>query len=167
MFVPKHKPKTPSDTPRAPGSSACTVSARHKYNRAIAKLLYPEAFQDYWRPQTRGDCAKVPRPCPYIGCRYSTYLDVTEHGSLKYNHPGEQPWQIPADQSCALDIADGPELTLERTGQVLNFTRERTRQVQEAVYEYVRGGIVHLRILAEDEPEPPRPLPDRSPSPHE
>lgn len=28
------------------------------------------------RPRTRGDCFRLPRPCPFVGCRHHLYLDV-------------------------------------------------------------------------------------------
>lgn len=164
MVVPEHMPQTPSC---APGPKTFAYQRYAAWERRLAHLLYPEASTPYWRPRTRADCKDVPRPCPYIGCRYHLYLEVTQFGSIKYNKPGEQPWDIDPANSCALDIADREELTLERTGAVLNVTRERTRQVQEALYETVRHGVVHLRILTEDDPEDPRPLPDRSPRSHE
>lgn len=58
---------------------------------------------DHWRPQTRGDCASVPRPCPYVGCRH--HLDNDEHDAghdvritidrLNEHRP-----------SCSLDVAE-------------------------------------------------------------
>lgn len=88
----------------------------------IGTLLYPERF--YWRPKTRGDCKTIQRPCAYIGCKYHLYLD--EH---KGNVSTLDSWEM--KKSCALDIADAGEHTLEEIGDILNVTRERVRQIQD------------------------------------
>ncbi len=84
----------------------------------------------YWRPRIRADCAKVPRPCPYVGCRYSMYLDVAETGSIIFNFPHLTPEQMPVDRSCALDLAERGGMTLEQVGVAQALTRERVRQVE-------------------------------------
>lgn len=93
----------------------------------IGALLYPE--RSYWRPQTRGDCANVARPCPYVSCKYHLYIDVNPNtGSIKVNFPDLEVWEI--QQSCALDVAQSGGITLEEVGEILNLTRERIRQVE-------------------------------------
>ena len=88
------------------------------------------ADEPYDRPKTRADCASVPRPCPYVGCKYSLYLDVTETGSMIFNFPHLEPGQMPANQSCALDLAERGAMTLEDIAVVTNLTRERIRQIE-------------------------------------
>jgi hypothetical protein len=88
------------------------------------------ADEPYDRPTTRADCARVPRPCPYVGCKYSLYLDVTETGSMIFNFPHLEPGQMPAKQSCALDLAERGAMTLEDIAVVTNLTRERIRQIE-------------------------------------
>jgi hypothetical protein len=103
----------------------------------IGALLYPE--RTYWRPRTRADCAKVPRPCPYVSCKYHLYIDVNPlTGSIKINFPDLEVWEL--EHSCALDVAQQGGITLEEVGEILNLTRERIRQVE------VRG----LMRLAEE-----------------
>ncbi len=80
------------------------------------------------RPSTRGDCAKIPRPCPFVSCIYNLYLDITRKGSLKLNFPDLEPSEMPL--SCALDIAEYGGCTLQEVGDVLNITRERVRQIE-------------------------------------
>lgn len=80
------------------------------------------------RPRTRGDCARGPRPCPWVGCRHHLYLEVNpQTGSIAIRHAGG-----PEDlaQSCSLDVADEGGVTLEVVGGLLNITRERVRQVE-------------------------------------
>ncbi len=98
---------------------------------------------DDWRPTTRADCAQVDRPCPYVGCTMHLYLDVSERtGAIKLNFPDIDPLDLPADASCALDIADGGARILEEAGALMNFTRERTRQVEI-------GALARIRRNAE------------------
>ena len=97
------------------------------------------------RPRTRAECAGVQRPCPYVSCRHSLYLDVNpETGAIKLNFPTREPWEMPADASCALDVAERGGMTLEDVGTLTNLTRERVRQVE------THGAHVMRCTLAED-----------------
>lgn len=89
------------------------------------------------RPRARGDCAGVPRPCPFVSCRHHLFLDVTPSGGLKLNYPHLEPDEMA--ESCVLDVADRGASTLEEAGELLRLTRERIRQVE------VRG-LLHLRM---------------------
>jgi Sigma-70, region 4 len=90
---------------------------------------------------TRGDCVDGPRPCPWVGCKYSLFLDVTLAGSLKLNFPADTLDGLVDNlftikHSCALDVAggksgDGDGVTLEDVGAMMNVTRERIRQMEE------------------------------------
>lgn len=93
----------------------------------IGALLYPE--RTYWRPKSRGECANVSRPCPYVSCKYHLYIDVNPAtGSIKINFPDLEVWEL--QHSCALDVAQSGGITLEEVGEILNLTRERIRQVE-------------------------------------
>ncbi len=93
----------------------------------IGALLYPE--RSYWRPKSRGECANVARPCPYVSCKYHLYIDVNPAtGSIKINFPDLEVWEL--QHSCALDVANTGGITLEEVGEILNLTRERIRQVE-------------------------------------
>ena len=61
------------------------------------------------RPVKRADCIGGCRPCPYVGCKFNTYLDVNEKGGIRFNWPGKEPHEVPADQSCVLDMIDRPQ----------------------------------------------------------
>lgn len=99
-------------------------------------VSYPE---DAARPRTRGECEAASRPCPWVSCRYHLYLDVTRKGSLKLNFPDLEPWELP--QTCALDVADRGEATLDQVGEAMNLSRERVRQLeQDTVRELGRSG---------------------------
>lgn len=86
----------------------------------------PEA---YWRPKTRGDCANVPRPCPYAGCKFNLYLDPLKGGNIRATFPDIEPGDM--KESCALDIADRGGATLEEVAACLNVTRQRIEQAEK------------------------------------
>ena len=96
----------------------------------IGKLLYPET--GYKRPRTRSECLDLPRPCPFVACPFNLYLDVNpKTGSIKYNFPDIEPDQMV--ESCALDVAARGGQHLETIAISMNMTRERVRQIEEAV----------------------------------
>lgn len=110
---------------------ARTESMRRLSKTAIRRgaMLYPE--RNYPRPRTRGDCVDMERPCPYVACRYHMALDVDPiRGSVKLNFPSLALHEM--SETCALDVADRGGLTLEAVGDLLNVTRERLRQIEEA-----------------------------------
>ena len=82
------------------------------------------------RPRVWGDCGGYGGgACPWVGCRYHLYLDVREGtGTIQYNFPGVEPEELEA--TCALWVAEGGGVTLERVGELLNLTRERARQIE-------------------------------------
>ncbi|HVI03103.1 MAG TPA: sigma factor-like helix-turn-helix DNA-binding protein [Enhygromyxa sp.] len=124
-------------------SRAKTIAMKRltKEELRIGALLYPE--KSYWRPATRGECANVARPCPYVSCKYHLYIDVNPRtGSIKINFPDKEVWEL--QHSCALDVAQQGGITLEEVGEILNLTRERIRQVE------VRG-LMKLKEAGGDE----------------
>lgn len=115
------------------------------------------------RPRTRADCLNGPRPCPWVSCRHHLYLDVNRKGNLLFNFPDVEPEEMEKlPSTCALDVADEGAATLERTGELMNLTRERVRQVEhrvmhrvertapEALRETARegGGMIGLSHIA-------------------
>jgi hypothetical protein len=95
------------------------------------------------RPRTRGDCEDGQRPCAWVRCRHNLYLDITRAGSIQFNFPDREPEDMPADFSCALDVADNSGATLEDVGEIMNLTRERVRQIEErGLVRLQRGGAL-------------------------
>jgi hypothetical protein len=116
-----------------------------------AELKALGADEPYDRPKTRGDCANVPRPCPYVACKFSLYLDVSETGSIILNFPHLEPGEMHPDQSCALDLADRGAMTLEDIAVVTNLTRERIRQVElKALIRRARPAAIEMGLGPED-----------------
>jgi len=108
---------------------ARTISIRRlsKTELNLGRMMYPE--EQYWRPQSRGECTDMERPCPFVSCKYHLYIDVHPvRGSIKINFPDLEVWEM--TDTCALDIADRGGITLEEVGEIMNLTRERVRQVE-------------------------------------
>ena len=81
-------------------------------------------------PVTRADCANVPRPCPWVGCRHNMFFEISRSGSLVFLHGVTDPLDVPPDKSCCLDmIAAHGQLTLAQIGDAWHITRERIRQL--------------------------------------
>jgi hypothetical protein len=105
--------------------------ARKKLTREdlrVGAIMYPPV-EGVTRPRTRGECVDAPRPCPFVACSKHLYLDINpETGSIKLNFPSLEPWEL--RESCSLDVADRGAITLEETGELMNLTRERVRQLE-------------------------------------
>ncbi len=95
-------------------------------DRKLLRALYPDTNHE--RPATRGDCVDGVRPCPYVGCKFNLYLDVTPNGNITLNFPRLEPDEI--GESCALDCAEDGGRTLDAIAQDLAVTRERVRQIE-------------------------------------
>jgi hypothetical protein len=119
------------------------VSIHVRKLRTLNKLerdKYPEVYSGYWRPIIREDCRGVERPCPFVGCRHNLYLDVNRTGALKMNFPHLEPWEMPPDKSCALDIAEEEgEITFDHLGLLMNMCKERISQYVEKVVGILKG----------------------------
>ncbi len=95
----------------------------------LGRVMFPPV--DEPRPTTRSDCEagiNDQRPCPWVGCSHHLYLEITEAGSIKIVFPDKEPWELA--ETCSLDVADRDGATLEEVGALMNFTRERTRQIE-------------------------------------
>lgn len=107
-----------------------TINVRHitKRELELGKLLYRD--EGLARPRHRSDCINGPRPCPWVACKFSLFLDVVgpHRRSIKLNFPDLEPDEM--TESCSLDVADRGGATLERVGALMNMTRERVRQIE-------------------------------------
>ena len=112
-----------SDHPRRLKPNNCLILLRD------VEPEEPEPLVELARPRVRADCVEVPRPCPFVGCRYNLYLDVSSYGALRSNFTEWDPDGLDPSM-CALDHAEQGGLTLEQVGQICNLTRERVRQLE-------------------------------------
>lgn len=115
------------------------------------------------RPLTRADCIDGPRPCPWVGCKYHLLIDVKDKGGMVVNFDGglrtistrraiDEEWMDSAvdrletmKHTCALDVADLGEHTLEEVGELYGLTRERIRQMVDVSLESLKESMTKLR----------------------
>lgn len=122
-------PRSKTWNPHRPYSADESVRMNRRHLRLVSAMMSDaDRAALAQRPVTRADCADVPRPCPWVGCHWHLYLDVSARGAIKFNFPHLQPEDMA--ESCALDVADRGPHRLEDVGQIINVTRERVRQIQ-------------------------------------
>lgn len=96
------------------------------------------------RPATRRECLpggrNEARPCPYVSCSAHLALEVhPRFGSIKTNFADIETM----GETCALDVADRGEATLEEVGTLMNLTRERVRTIEaEAIATLAERGPI-------------------------
>jgi hypothetical protein len=119
----------PASTRRALRRRSIRVARATREERAFALLRAHELEETRERPRARHECENGPRPCPFVACRYHLYLDVSPNtGTIKLNFPELEVWEL--GETCALDVAANGGHSPERTGALLNVTRERVRQIE-------------------------------------
>lgn len=146
-WEPEEEPPTPSPQ-RDPKKGKrkrlrlpCTV---HPYRLKLLNRTEEREDFEYTRPETRGECEKGIRPCPFVSCKYNLYLDV-DFDSLRLNFPDLEPEEM--IESCALDIADRePTPTLEVIGDATNLSRERIRQIETRAFALLRPRAERLDL---------------------
>lgn len=76
----------------------------------MSEKTYPDE-----KPKYRAECHDMPRPCPFVSCRYHLQLDVSKHGfkgkktGLLVQLRSDPSTWTAETKTCALDIADaGP-----------------------------------------------------------
>lgn len=150
--------QTPTPAPRTEPLLERRPGPRSKVEKVSLKLIQQEYVHEPddhllpRLPKTRAECASVPRPCPFISCRYHLFLDVTKTGSIRYNFPGLDPSELSPRGSCALDIADAGPQTYTSLSKILNVTRERVRQLLDAMIKpaRMRKRLLRKRINPDD-----------------
>ncbi len=108
-----------------PRPRTMSPAALRRWRRHIGRA----ASADHPRPATRADCRTGPRPCPYVGCRHHLYLETKPTGAITVSWPHLEPWEIP--ETCALDVAECGQHTLDEIGDLLNLSWERVRKIEK------------------------------------
>ncbi len=127
-------------TPRG-NVRAVTISTK-RTNKAELEAMRRFNHENYppniERPMTRGECQGGERPCPFVSCKWHLAIDVSADGSVKLNFPHLEVWELP--ETCALDVADRGDITLEDIGTRMNITRERIRQIEALALRVLNEG---------------------------
>jgi hypothetical protein len=83
------------------------------------------------RPKTRGECADMPRPCPFVSCKWHLAHSAAE---------AEVDAELVADaianetgDTCALDVADRGPSTQREVARCLNLSHQRVSQIEEGL----------------------------------
>lgn len=101
-------------------------------------------------PRTRGDCASVPRPCPYISCRHHLWLRLKQEqpGNPQAGKQGDTTFRPSTMQSCSLDVADRGA-SFEEIGELLGMDSTRARQIAQAGLEKLKALGLDVDTLME------------------
>lgn len=134
------KPEAPR-RPRRSTPKARTLSLRELVSERRAAGT-PGAISEQ-RPRTRGECAAAPRPCPWVGCKYHLYLDAARGGGIRLNFPHLEVDDL--EDSCALDVADRGEQTLDLVGRLLNVSRQAINNLEDDLLDRLRLRAGRLR----------------------
>ncbi|MFN3200042.1 MAG: sigma factor-like helix-turn-helix DNA-binding protein [Bradymonadia bacterium] len=118
------------------------------------------------KPRTRAECDSVPRPCPFVSCKYNLAIRLSD-GDIRFSsaHTGHShgdqrtPYQRLEElinnvvdgvhgTNCALDYADrvakGDQMSTESVGKVLGYTREMVRQIQKSGLQKIRASLAEM-----------------------
>jgi len=130
------------------GTRARTLSMRRQSKRELERLRaeYPENARQRL-PATRAAClpggSNEARPCAFASCRHHLYLDVNpRNGNIKLNFPDREVEEL--RQTCALDVADEGDATLEDIGVMMSLSRERIRQLEDVILAKLRDASPEL-----------------------
>jgi hypothetical protein len=132
---------------QAQGRSVRGVRNRVFTVKMLSKVRrLPVVEVDVERPRSRAECEHMERPCPWVGCRWHTFLDVNPStGTITLNFPDVDPGNLDRlPYTCALDVAEHGGAMLEDVGAVLNLTRERVRQIEAGALARIRGRMARL-----------------------
>jgi hypothetical protein len=119
---------------------------------AAARRYLPKNKPPGWRPTSRADCKDVPRPCPYVGCRYNLSLDIMQNGAVRWRQDGNWEDLFDGRDNCSLDVAARGPHTLQEIGEITGVCRERVRQEIDAAVQKLKelmptravGGYGHV-----------------------
>jgi hypothetical protein len=144
--VPEPPPPAPAQPPILRLVPALPVQVE-AFVPAPAPAPAPRRSLPLLRPKTRGECADIPRPCPFVSCRHHLALDISRRGVVLVTDPtlGRDINGVETTftddnprPSCSLDVADQGGRTLDEIADMMGLTRERIRQIETEALRAVR-----------------------------
>lgn len=72
-------------------------------------------------PKTRGECRSLPRPCPFIHCRYHLLVEANDLDG-----------EPTLEETCALDVAEGGGMSAAAIGRVLGYSRANICKIERS-----------------------------------
>jgi len=106
-----------------------------------------------------GHCEGVPRPCPFVSCRHNLYLDVEPNtGEVRLNFPLIEPDEMPAEASCALDVARAGARDETAIAALLNASEAAVERVIRANGTLLRDALAEFRDHSCEAEQPATPL---------
>ena len=116
------------------------VEDRKSLRRIIDEASEPD--DDYsmlsaMRPRQRKDCETAPRPCPFVSCKFNTYLKIRSDGAVI--HPEYDVMDMKVS-NCAIDYNDA---NLDEIAYATNMTYQGAQQTLErAILKLSKTNIV-------------------------
>jgi len=92
------------------------------------------------RPKTRGDCKDGSRPCPWVSCKFNTYLLEVHGYEIEYQQTDVMDMKV---SNCALDYAENGEMnTLEAVGEAFGMSKQTMLKIEDiAMRKLIRRGL--------------------------
>lgn len=112
------------------------------------------------RPKTRGECSDMPRPCPFLSCRYHLAHEWADPYYGKAPSDDELLERMTtAPHSCSLDAADVGGMSVDEVSKVAGISYKavinETYRARKMARKSVKGGSSDiLDNLNEDKSEP-------------
>lgn len=139
-----------------------TLCAPRNALYALSEALW-YLVQALGRPRTRGECAGMARPCPWVSCRHHLAGDVTPSGTYRvrnesplvrwrsvslpvWHRPGEARLEEAAsvavrlEDTCVLDVADRGPTTTHRIAGIMRLHEKSVRDIERAAHPKIRRG---------------------------
>lgn len=95
--------------------------------------IYPDQ-----RPATRGECADMPRPCPFLSCKWHL-----AHEAIGADVDDDDLAEAIANETghtCALDVAEEGPKTERWVAELMGLSHQRVHQLSRDAKSHAREG---------------------------